>query len=55
MIIELTEKEWIEVIKLVDEKSNFNFDDWNKYNDIKSKMIFQFNIQKENAITGKDE
>lgn len=47
IIIELTKEEWIEVIKLVEQKSNPEFDvkNWNKYNEIKTKMLFQFGMQ----------
>jgi hypothetical protein len=46
MIIKLTQEEWIEVIKLVDAKSLDGFTESNKYNDLKTKMLFQFGIQK---------
>jgi hypothetical protein len=45
ILIELSEDEWIEVIKLVDAKSLNGFTDRNRYNDLKDKMLFQFNIQ----------
>lgn len=50
MIIELSEKEWIEVIKLVDQNSTGSYivSEQNKYDDLKTKMLFQFGIQKEN-------
>ena len=47
MIIELTEKEWIEVIKLVEQKSNGHFaEEWNEYDKIKTKMLWQFGMEK---------
>jgi|WetSurMetagenome_2_1015567.scaffolds.fasta_scaffold126552_4 hypothetical protein len=47
MIIDLTEKEWIEVIKLVDNKSAGNFaDNQNVYDNLKTKMLFQIGIQR---------
>lgn len=47
MIIDLTEKEWIEVMKLVKQKSNGHFADvQNEYDIIKTKMLWQFGIQK---------
>ena len=48
MIIELSEKEWIEVIKLVDQKSSGSYivDNMNIYDDLKTKMLFQLGIQK---------
>jgi len=50
MIIELSEKEWIEVIKLVDQKSTGSYivSEQNNYDELKTKMLFQFGIQKEN-------
>ena len=49
MIIELTEKEWIEVMKLVEQKCGpeWQMDKWNEFNDIKTKMLWQFGNQKE--------
>ena len=46
IIIELTEEEWIEVIKLVDQRSGDNWDStkWNRFNEIKTKMLFQFGM-----------
>jgi hypothetical protein len=48
MIIELSEKEWIEVIKLVDSKATGSYmvGDQNQYDDLKTKMLFQFGMQK---------
>lgn len=43
--IELTEEEWIEVIKLVDERSENGFTARNKYNDLKDKMLWQFQFK----------
>ena len=46
--MELTEEEWIEVIKLVEQKSTPEYDlkNWNKFNEIKTKMLFQFGMGK---------
>ena len=47
IIIELTEEEWIEVIKLVDKKSAGHFsDNQNEYDAIKTRMLFQFGMQR---------
>lgn len=48
MIIQLTKEEWIEVIKLVDAKSTggYDIDKQNKYDEIKTKMLFQFGMAK---------
>ena len=41
-IIQLTEEEWIEVIKLVEQKSMGHFaEEQNKYDEIKTKKIFK--------------
>lgn len=47
MIIELTEKEWIDVIRLVEEKSGpeYDLEKHNKFNAIKTKMLFRFGMQ----------
>lgn len=47
MIIELTEKEWIEVIKLVNRESvgGYDVNKLNIYDNLKTKMLFQFGIQ----------
>lgn len=49
MIIELTEEEWIEVIKLVEQNSGDRYDikSHNKFNVIQTKMLWQFGIQKD--------
>ena len=44
--IQLTEEEWIEVIKLVDSKSLNGYTENNIYNDLKTKMLFQLGMQK---------
>ena len=48
MIIELTEKEWVEVIKLVDQKATGSYivDEQNQYDDLKVKMLFQYGMQR---------
>lgn len=48
VIIELTEDEWIEVIKLVEQKCGpeYEVNKWNKFNEIKTKMLFQFGMRK---------
>jgi hypothetical protein len=46
MIINLTKEEWIEVIRLVDEKALNGFTEHNKYNDLKTKMLWQFGMEK---------
>ena len=46
ILIQLTEEEWIEVIKLVDSKSLNGYTKSNIYNDLKNKMLFQLGIQK---------
>jgi hypothetical protein len=48
MKIELTEKEWIEVIKLVEQNcgNEWNIGEWNEFNKIKTKMLWQFGEQK---------
>ena len=47
-IIELTEEEWIEVIKLVDLVcgSQYEPEKWNKFNGIKTRMLFQLNVNR---------
>lgn len=47
MIIDLSKDEWIEVIKLVEQKSNGHFADvQNEYDIIKTKMLWQFGMQR---------
>lgn len=46
ILIQLTEEEWIEVIKLVDAKSLNGYTENNIYNDLKNKMLFQLGMQK---------
>jgi hypothetical protein len=48
IIIELTEAEWIEVIKLVEQKAgpSFDLEKHNKFNGIMTRMLFQFGAQK---------
>jgi len=48
MIIELSEEEWIEVIKLVDMRAtgSYTVSEQNIYDDLKTKMLFQFGMQK---------
>ena len=46
--IQLTEEEWIKVIALVDGKSapEFDLDNQNEFNGIKTRMLFQLGIAK---------
>ena len=46
IVIVLTKKQWIEVIKLVDAKSLNGFTERNEYNDLKDLMLFQFGMSK---------
>ena len=50
----LTEEEWVEVMKLVDAKSENGYTARNMYNDLKDKMLFQWGIgEEENAKKNK--
>jgi hypothetical protein len=44
----LTEEEWIKVIQLVESKCDpsFNINEWNKFNSIKTKLLFQLGANK---------
>ena len=46
--MQLTEEEWIKVIQLVENKCapSFDMDNWNEFNDIKTKLLFQLGAQK---------
>ena len=48
IIIQLTEEEWIKVIQLVEQKCapSFDTDNWNEFNGIKTKLLFQLGTQK---------
>jgi len=48
IIMQLTEEEWIKVIQLVEQKSapSFDLDNWNEFNGIKTKLLFQLGAQK---------
>jgi hypothetical protein len=54
ILIMLTEEEWVEVMKLVDAKSENGYTARNMYNDLKDKMLFQWGIgEEENAKKNK--
>jgi len=48
ILMQLTEEEWIKVIQLVENKCapSFDMDNWNEFNDIKTKLLFQLGAQK---------
>jgi hypothetical protein len=48
MILELSEKEWIEVIKLVDKNSTGSYivGEQNKYDDLKTKCYFNLECKR---------
>jgi len=48
ILISLLEEDWVEVIKLVEQKSapEYDIDNWNNFNKIKTQMLFQFGMGK---------